>query len=139
MASLVDAPVCCTLLCVAISRATIGARPRVDPDGQLACERCGRRLNKVKHHRPHGIGRACAPRCNPIKRHSDDAHASVRADSASSSSATASTSVVDRPEKRVRRAKSDPGEQTAVTTTLFTARMAALEAAAATASSGSQQ
>ena len=36
-----------------------GAQPRTDGRRNQLCELCGRRLSKVKHHRPHGVGRAC--------------------------------------------------------------------------------
>ena len=31
------------------------------------CVLCQRDLSKVKHHRAHGLGRACTPRCKPSK------------------------------------------------------------------------
>jgi hypothetical protein len=121
--SLIDAHVCCVLLCVGAPLVCSGPGVRRDSAGKQICELCPARISRVKHHRPHGVGRACAPRCKPIKRHSDDAQAYVRADSASSSSAAASsTTVADRPEKRARRAKSDPGEQQVQTNTRLRAR-----------------
>lgn len=39
------------------------AQARADSTGEPACEVCGRRLRTVKHHRPHGVGRACHPHC----------------------------------------------------------------------------
>ena len=60
-----------------------------------ACERCGRQLSKVKHHRPHGVGRACAPRCKEVKRSLDAEKAQLPA--------------AHKPKKQ--RTASDPGEQ----------------------------
>jgi hypothetical protein len=109
---LIDASVCCALLCVPFFLLFASAVSRVTSAGLPACERCGRELNKVKHVHRHGPGHACHPRCKPFKRPpADDAQASVREESAS-----AATAVAARPEKRVRRAKSDPGEQQAVQT-----------------------
>ena len=50
---------CCTYCCVGAPRVNEGSRQRVDTAGWPACEICGRRLSKVKHHRTHGAGRAC--------------------------------------------------------------------------------
>jgi hypothetical protein len=36
------------------------------------CELCGARLNRVKHHRAHGPGRACHPRCQSQRCAADD-------------------------------------------------------------------
>jgi hypothetical protein len=70
---LIDAPVC-TLRCyVAASLAISCAPPRKDLTGEPACELCGRRLRSIKHHRPHGSGRACSPRCKPSKHDAADA------------------------------------------------------------------
>jgi hypothetical protein len=68
---LIDAPVCVVSWCVDAPRVSVGPTPRVDPIGKPACELCGRRLSKVKHHRPHDNGRACSPRCKPFKHDSD--------------------------------------------------------------------
>lgn len=46
----------------------VSLRPRQTTDGHLVCELCGRQLSKVKHHRAHGVGRICNPRCKPLKR-----------------------------------------------------------------------
>jgi hypothetical protein len=112
--SLIDAPVCCALLCVGVPRVLVGSRPRVDSCGWPACELCGRRLSKVKHTHRHGPGHACHPRCKTLKRSADHSPAAVQDDSAASSLPSAAAAT--RPEKRVRRAKSDPGEQQAVQT-----------------------
>ena len=45
---LIHAPVSCACCCAGTPRATLGAAPRVDSDGQPACEGCGRRLSKCK-------------------------------------------------------------------------------------------
>lgn len=91
--ALTDALVYCTCCFTDAGRAASCAAPRVDPDGQPACERCGRRLSKVKHHRPHSPGRACAPRCKGAKRLSEERAASA-----------------ERPTKIHRRTKSEPGQ-----------------------------
>ena len=49
---------------MAVAWVYVGLTARRDSVGKPLCEVCGRRLSKVKHHRPHGVGRACAPRCN---------------------------------------------------------------------------
>jgi hypothetical protein len=49
----------CAGCCVGAPRVYSGLSARVDGLGKPACELCGRRLSKVKHHRPHGPGRAC--------------------------------------------------------------------------------
>jgi len=71
--------------------------PRVDSSGEPACEECGRRLRGVKHHRPHGIGRACAPRCKQKRLLADHI-------------ASAAAAVPQPKPSRKRRATSDPGE-----------------------------
>jgi hypothetical protein len=43
-----NAPVRCACCCAGAGLAARGARPRVDADGQPACERCGRRLSRCK-------------------------------------------------------------------------------------------
>jgi len=95
-------------MCVIVARATVGASARRDSDDQPACELCGRRLSRVKHHRPHGVGRACAPRCK-VSRRLDD-HTTP-------SAAQSSTPVqpADGRQKRQRRIKSDPGQQPVIT------------------------
>jgi hypothetical protein len=60
------------------------------------CELCGRRLSKVKHHRAHGPGRACTPRCKPRQQTFE-----LQAASAAAAAPVAT---------RKRRATSDPGE-----------------------------
>jgi hypothetical protein len=64
---LIDAPVCVVSLCVDAPRRDLALTPRRTSTGRAACELCGRELSKVKHHRPHGAGRACTPRCKPLK------------------------------------------------------------------------
>ena len=61
----------CVLVCDEVVVPRISPLPRQPVDGHAACERCGRQLSKVKHHRPHGVGRACAPRCKEVKRSLD--------------------------------------------------------------------
>ena len=70
---------------------------RQTSSGKSACELCGRQLGKVKHHRPHGLGRACAPQCKQKKKLVE-----WRADIAAAAAAAVAT--------RKRRATSDPGE-----------------------------
>jgi hypothetical protein len=53
------APVCCASLWVGAPHVSACPTPRVDTSGKQACELCGTRLSTVKHHRPHGAGRAC--------------------------------------------------------------------------------
>ena len=67
--------------------------------GEPACENCGRQLSKVKHHRPCGVGRACAPRCKPLGAPIDGA----------ARPAVAAPAAGPRPSRK-RRATSDPGE-----------------------------
>ena len=86
------APMCGASLCVGAPRVSLGSGPRVDSSGWPACELCGRRLSKVKHHRAHGAGRACHPQCKPKKR------------------AIEEEDEVQPPCKRPARAASDPGE-----------------------------
>jgi hypothetical protein len=74
-----------------------GSAARVNEFGQQLCELCGARLNRVKSHRPHAPGRACAPRCKPRQQTSKREAAPVAA-----AAATVAT--------RKRRATSDPGE-----------------------------
>jgi len=91
------------LLYVAISLVSGGSRAaRVDSAGWPACELCGRRLSRVTHHRAHGLGRACHPRCKAREQPHKGEAASVAA------SAPPVT-------PRKRRAQSDPGELPAVT------------------------
>jgi hypothetical protein len=66
----------------------------VDSAGKPACELCGRRLADVKHHRPHGVGRAC-------KKHSI-------AEKPAPATAAVAESVPVRSHKR--KAESDPGQ-----------------------------
>jgi hypothetical protein len=58
---------CCAYCCVGdpLSDAVPGAR--MTTYCRPACERCGIRLTKVKHHRAYESGRACHPRCRTIK------------------------------------------------------------------------
>jgi hypothetical protein len=104
----IDAPVCALSLCAGGPRATLGAGPRRDSDGQPACEMCGTRLSKVKHHRPHGVGRKCAPRCKPQKRSADD------------SREIGMVVPPAQPTKKQRRTRSDPGQQQTLNTPTLT-------------------
>jgi hypothetical protein len=70
---------------------------RQTSSGKQACELCGRQLGKVKHHRPHGPGRACTPRCKQPQQ-------TVKSEAASA------TAVAPPVTTRKRRATSDPGE-----------------------------
>jgi hypothetical protein len=85
----------------------------VDSAGKPACELCGRRLADVKHHRAHGIGRACTPRCKPRGQVAPIAVAP----------ATAAAQPAANPRKR-RGADSDPGEQPAAAKRPMTRRVA---------------
>lgn len=100
---LTNAPVCCASLCVCVGLATAGTLSRVDADGQPACERCGRRLSRVPHHRPFGAGRACVPRCKGEKR-------PLAVPGSGSSSSSASSAAALAPRKRSRVLAPAPGE-----------------------------
>jgi hypothetical protein len=97
--ALIDAHVCGAYCCAGAPRVCAGPSARVDSVGKPACELCGRRLSKVKHHRAHGPGRICNPRCKPIKRAVDDA---------ARSAVPAAPAAGSRPSRK--RAASDPGE-----------------------------
>jgi hypothetical protein len=86
------------LLCVRVSVPLVSPTPRKTADGHAACELCGRQLSKVKHHRPHGPGRACAPQCKQKR------------PSAGNFAAAAAAVVPPTKPSRKRRAQSDPGE-----------------------------
>jgi hypothetical protein len=105
---LISVFVYCALICVDGSRSTMGASPRVDPDGQPACELCGRRLSKVKHHRPYGIGRVCHPRCHDSRSAVDNGEQPLNA-------ATTTTTTTMIKEKKRRRVHSDPGKLPSLT------------------------
>ena len=83
--------------------------PRVTSFGRPACEKCGIRLSLVKHHRPDGRGRACAPRCKPSKH----ALESVREQRPQST---------ERPAKKQRRTNSDPGQPLPIASTRLRVR-----------------
>ena len=85
---------CCASLCSGAPLGEAGQHPRRNTAGKQLCELCRQRLDRVKHHRPHGVGRACAPRCKPTK------HA-ITGDDAS---------VPQTAERSHKRARSDPGE-----------------------------
>ncbi len=87
---------CCALLSVGASLVPVGLQPRRDSFGYQLCELCSARLNRVKHHRAHGVGRACHPRC---KQRPEEVDAAAVIDVAAEA----------RPSKK-RRAASDPGE-----------------------------
>jgi hypothetical protein len=96
---LIDAPVCCECLCAGAHLLSAAPAARVTSAGKPACERCGVQLNRVKHHRPHGAGRACAPRCK------------------SSSSAADAASLPPTPAARShKRSAPDSGKQQALST-----------------------
>ena len=50
---------CGAYCCAGAPLVIVGSRARVDSAGWPACELCGARLNRVKHHRAYGPGRAC--------------------------------------------------------------------------------
>ena len=91
---------CFVMLRVPVGLAPAGASARVDPDGQPACELCGRRLSRVKHVHRHGPGHACHPRCKGKQQQS--------------APAAAAAAVPRQPRKR--RAESDPGQLQAAPT-----------------------
>ena len=115
--SLIDAPVCCALLCVGAPLVAAGS-PRMDASGlNQLCELCSTRISRVKHHRAHGPGRACHPRCKTLKRSADDAPTSAQDDSSlATAAAAAAAAAAERPKKKTRRARSDPGEKEEVQT-----------------------
>jgi hypothetical protein len=94
----------CMLMVDAGSPSVKVRAPRMDASGRnQLCERCGRRLAEVKHHRAYGAGEVCHPRCKDTKR-------------------PRTTTLVDAecqtdspPCKRPCRANSDPGEPTNLT------------------------
>ena len=57
----------CASLWVGAPWRDVAPAPARTTGNKPACELCGRELSKVKHHHPHGVGRACAPRCKPSK------------------------------------------------------------------------
>jgi hypothetical protein len=70
--ALIDAPMYVLYCCVGSPLAGVGLHPRTNDYGQQLCEKCGERLNRVKHHRAYGPGRACHPRCQSQRRAADD-------------------------------------------------------------------
>jgi hypothetical protein len=102
--ALIYAPVLCALLYVVLLVLSSAPVARRTSAGKPACERCGVQLNRIKHHRPCGVGRACAPQCKQPR--STTPPSAVSAATASSSPPAPSPS-----RKRKRRADSDPGEQ----------------------------
>lgn len=95
--ALINAPVDCACCCAGAPLLLAGtSEPRMDGKHQL-CEKCGERLSRVKHHRAHGPGRACHPRCKLPERTADGA-------------ADAPAAATPPPPSRKRRAQSDPGE-----------------------------
>ena len=71
--ALIDAPVCGAYYCAGALLPILAMPARTVASGAAACEKCGRQLTKVKHHRAHGAGRACTPRCKPFKHAVDSA------------------------------------------------------------------
>ena len=49
----------CSYLCIGAGHVIACLKPRRDAAGCAACELCGKRLNTVKHIRPHGPGFVC--------------------------------------------------------------------------------
>lgn len=71
--ALIDTSVYFACCCVG-APLVVGGSPRMDASGlNQLCEKCGQRLSRVKHHRAHGLGRACHPQCKPSKRAVDNA------------------------------------------------------------------
>ena len=58
---------CCASLYVDAPLVPAGLLSRRDSFGYQLCELCGARLSRVKHHRPHGVGRACKKHSIPEK------------------------------------------------------------------------
>jgi ribosomal protein L34E len=102
--ALIDAHVSGACWCVGVPFVSPRPVARVDSVGKPACEICGRRLADVKHHRPHRPGRACAPRCKPSK-HALEPVEEQRPHS------------TERPAKKQRRTKSDPGQPLPIAST----------------------
>jgi len=84
------------LLSIGAPLQLVAASARQTAYGEPACEKCGRQLARIKHHRAHGVGRACHPRC---KQRSEEADAAT----------VINVAAEPRPSKK-RRAVSDPGE-----------------------------
>jgi hypothetical protein len=80
------------------------AVPRKTAYGEPACERCCRQLARVPHHRAHGAGRACHPRCKPPKRAVED-----NAEHGAAASAASVQGPV--PKRQWLRAQSNTGQQ----------------------------
>jgi hypothetical protein len=113
--SLIDAPVCCALLCVGFPPVETCDRTADTLARNAHCILCNRRLSLVRHTHPHGAGRACHPRCKALNRAAGDAQAAVQGESAGSA-LPSSAAAGERPKKRTRRAHSDPGEEEEVQT-----------------------
>jgi hypothetical protein len=88
-----DLPLCVVISCVGGSLVHAGLCRRFDPAGYPACERCGTRLNRVRHTRASGPGRACHPECRSRKHQLEECAATE-----------------ERPKKKQRRTNSDPGK-----------------------------
>ena len=101
------APVVCALLCIGALLQHAAATARQTAYGEPACERCGRQLARIKHHRAHGSGRVCHPRCKPLARAESVAGAAAAAAVATPAAAAAAHTAK---QSRKRRAQSDPGE-----------------------------
>ena len=85
---------CCVSLWVDAPRRDVAPAPARTTANKPACELCGHELSKVKHHRPHGVGRACKKHSIPEK--------------PSPTTASATKAVPVRSHKR--KAESDPGQ-----------------------------
>ncbi len=106
----------CVMLCVVLFLVSAGPVPRVDAAGKPACEKCGVRLSRVPHHRPYGVGRACAPQCRERKGSGNVINHTAAAAAASSGPPPSP------PEKKKRHTHSDPGQSTPLTLTRLRTR-----------------
>jgi hypothetical protein len=85
----------CASLWIGAPLVPAGLLPRRDSFGYQICELCSARLNRVKHHRPYGVGRACKA-------------CLVRLDRGTPTTPVVSVAPV---RSHKRKAESDPGEQ----------------------------
>jgi hypothetical protein len=109
--ALIYAYLSCVPLYVGGALLSATAAARTTSAGLPACEKCGRELNKVKHHRPYGDGRACSPRCKAV---SKPTHALEPNSNATDAAVAAAVTAEPKQKKKRRRADSDPGEQPTV-------------------------
>ena len=77
----------CSYLCIGGGHVIACLKPRRDAAGCAACELCGKRLNTVKHIRPHGPGFVCKK--HPVAKKDSSAAAAVAPGAAAAAGAAA--------------------------------------------------